>query len=71
MIHIHRMRAVHPHFITDQKGRKISVVLPIKDFDAIIATGSNNTSRYFDYYFNHDTHGFADRSSYTSCAQQI
>lgn len=23
----------------------------LKDFDAIIATGSNNTSRYFDYYF--------------------
>ncbi len=23
----------------------------ISDFDAIIATGSNNTSRYFDYYF--------------------
>lgn len=24
----------------------------LKDFDAIIATGSNNTSRYFDYYFS-------------------
>ena len=23
----------------------------IKDFDRVIATGSNNTSRYFDYYF--------------------
>ncbi|MBN2615083.1 MAG: hypothetical protein JXR71_05260 [Bacteroidales bacterium] len=23
----------------------------IKDFDAVIATGSNNTARYFDYYF--------------------
>jgi len=23
----------------------------IKDFDKVIATGSNNTSRYFDYYF--------------------
>ena len=23
----------------------------LKDYDAIIATGSNNTSRYFDYYF--------------------
>ena len=23
----------------------------LKDFDAVIATGSNNTSRYFDYYF--------------------
>ena len=24
----------------------------LKDFDAVIATGSNNTSRYFDYYFS-------------------
>jgi len=24
---------------------------PLKNFDAVIATGSNNTSRYFDYYF--------------------
>lgn len=29
------------HFTYDQ----------LKDFDAIIATGSNNTSRYFEYYF--------------------
>ena len=25
---------------------------PLKSFDAVIATGSNNTSRYFDYYFS-------------------
>ena len=24
----------------------------LTDFDAVIATGSNNTSRYFDYYFS-------------------
>lgn len=24
----------------------------ISDFDAVIATGSNNTSRYFDFYFS-------------------
>ena len=24
----------------------------LKDFDAVIATGSNNTGRYFEYYFN-------------------
>jgi hypothetical protein len=30
---------------------QISYVERLKDFDAIIATGSNNTSRYFDYYF--------------------
>jgi len=30
----------------------IQYVERLKDFDAIIATGSNNTSRYFDYYFS-------------------
>lgn len=28
----------------------------LKDFDAVIATGSNNTSRYFDYYFGKYPH---------------
>lgn len=28
----------------------------IKDFDAVIATGSNNTARYFDYYFGKYPH---------------
>lgn len=28
----------------------------LKDFDAIIATGSNNTSRYFEYYFGKVPH---------------
>ena len=30
---------------------KFSFVERLENFDAIIATGSNNTSRYFDYYF--------------------
>ncbi len=30
---------------------RIQYVERLKDFDAIIATGSNNSSRYFDYYF--------------------
>lgn len=30
---------------------RIVYIERLKDFDAIIATGSNNTSRYFDYYF--------------------
>ena len=30
---------------------QFSFVYRLVDFDAIIATGSNNTSRYFDYYF--------------------
>jgi hypothetical protein len=29
---------------------------PLKGFDAIIATGSNNSSRYFDYYFGKYPH---------------
>lgn len=30
------MLTVHPQFLTDMKGRKISVVLPMKDFKAIM-----------------------------------
>ncbi|MCX2575344.1 acyl-CoA reductase [Pedobacter sandarakinus] len=30
---------------------KVVYVERLKDFDAVIATGSNNSSRYFDYYF--------------------
>lgn len=33
------------------KGRIEFADGKIQDFDAVIATGSNNTSRYFDYYF--------------------
>lgn len=29
---------------------------PLRDFDAIIATGNNNSSRYFDYYFGRYPH---------------
>jgi hypothetical protein len=29
---------------------------PLKDFDAIVATGSNNTLRYFEYYFGKYPH---------------
>lgn len=32
-------------------GRYIRFTDRLKDFDAVIATGSNNTSRYFEYYF--------------------
>ncbi|WP_185095053.1 acyl-CoA reductase [Daejeonella oryzae] len=28
----------------------------LKNFDAVIATGSNNTARYFEYYFKHVPH---------------
>ena len=30
------MLTVHPQYITDSTGKKISVVLPIKDFKAIM-----------------------------------
>jgi hypothetical protein len=29
---------------------------PVKEFDAVIATGSNNSARYFDYYFGKYPH---------------
>jgi hypothetical protein len=35
---------------------QISFVQQLKDFDAVIATGSNNSSRYFDYYFGKFPH---------------
>ncbi|MDP2174497.1 MAG: hypothetical protein Q8K70_01160 [Bacteroidota bacterium] len=30
------MLTVNPQFITDKKGKKISVILPMKDFEAIM-----------------------------------
>jgi hypothetical protein len=37
--------------IDDSFANQFSFVERLTDFDAIIATGSNNSSRYFDYYF--------------------
>jgi len=38
--------------INPEYRNRITVVEDkLKDFDAVIATGSNNTARYFDYYF--------------------
>lgn len=37
---------IEPQFAT-----QIEVVERLKDFDLIIATGSDNSSRYFEYYF--------------------
>ncbi|MFA6945533.1 MAG: acyl-CoA reductase [Pedobacter sp.] len=36
--------------------QQISFIDRLKDFDAVIATGSNNTSRYFEYYFSKVPH---------------
>jgi len=30
------MLPVHPQFITDAKGNKISVILPVKEFEALL-----------------------------------
>ncbi|HEX6227597.1 MAG TPA: acyl-CoA reductase [Chryseolinea sp.] len=37
-------------------GSKIIYAERLKDFDAVIATGSDNTSRYFQYYFGKYSH---------------
>jgi hypothetical protein len=38
--------------VPEFEGRIITADGPLKNFDAIIATGSNNSSRYFEYYFS-------------------
>lgn len=35
----------------EKPNNRFEIVERLKDFDAIIATGSNNSGRYFDYYF--------------------
>jgi hypothetical protein len=35
---------------------RFQTVERLKDFDAVIATGSNNTSKYFEQYFGHKPH---------------
>ena len=46
--------------------KKILVPQNLKNMDALIATGSNNSMRYFEYYFGHLPHLF--RSNRTSIA---
>lgn len=43
---LHKLTAIDSRF-----AEQFSFVERLVDFDAVIATGSNNTSRYFDYYF--------------------
>jgi len=43
---LHQLIIIEPYF-----QDRIEYVERLKDFDAVIATGSNNSSRYFDYYF--------------------
>lgn len=46
-----KLQDIEPHF-----KQQISFVERLKGFDLIIATGSNNTSRYFEYYFKDVPH---------------
>lgn len=34
-------------------NERVEIVDTLKNFDAVIATGSDNTNRYFEYYFRH------------------
>ncbi|MEL7003222.1 MAG: acyl-CoA reductase [Bacteroidota bacterium] len=52
--------------IEPQFKSHIYVVDQLKDMDAVIATGSDNTSRYFNYYFSKYPHII--RKNRTSCA---
>lgn len=46
------LQTVEPQF----QDRLIFIDGKMEGFDAVIATGSNNTARYFDYYFNSVPH---------------
>jgi hypothetical protein len=48
---IRKICEIEPAFIG-----QINVCEQLKDMDAVIATGSNNTARYFDYYFGKYPH---------------
>lgn len=48
---LHQLCAVEPAFI-----HTFTFVEKLKDFDAVIATGSDNSSRYFEYYFGKYPH---------------
>lgn len=55
----HLIPAVLDTLTSIDKGLKDHFTIvqgPLKDFDAIIATGNNNSSRYFDYYFGRYPH---------------
>ena len=47
-------------------GERITLADRLKNFDAVIATGSDNSSRYFQYYFGKYPHII--RKNRTSCA---
>ncbi len=43
---VSRLTGIEPEFAS-----RITFVEKLRDFDAVIATGSDNSARYFDYYF--------------------
>lgn len=58
---LRRLVSIEPRF-----RDRISYAETLKNFDAIIATGSDNTSRYFEYYFGR--YPSVIRKNRTSCA---
>lgn len=42
--------------ISPELAGRVTITPKLKGFDAVIATGSNNTSRYFHYYFGEVSH---------------
>lgn len=44
------------YFESALSGQVVFTEEKLTDFDAVIATGSNNTSRYFEYYFRNKPH---------------
>lgn len=52
--------------IEPRLGSSVALVARLKQFDAVIATGSDNSSRYFEYYFGKYPHII--RKNRTSCA---
>jgi hypothetical protein len=44
-------------FLPEEQNR-FTIVTQLREIDAVIATGSNNTSRYFEYYFGKIPHIF-------------
>jgi hypothetical protein len=48
---LNRLKQLEPDF-----AAAFEIVDKLKDFDLVIATGSNNTARYFDYYFGSKPH---------------
>ena len=48
---LEQLVVIEPEF-----GDKIAIVDRLKDFDVVIATGSDNSARYFEYYFGNVPH---------------